>query len=71
LPRSVVVVHVEAVYFQCSRAILRSGLWDPARKIARETLPSIGTILADLSKSAIDGPTYDATFEKRIMTTLY
>src|SRR3954451_23399337 len=30
-PRTVIVVAVENVYFQCSKAIVRSKLWDPAR----------------------------------------
>jgi len=28
-PRSVAVIAVESVYFQCARAIVRSHLWDP------------------------------------------
>src|SRR5207244_5373275 len=28
-PRSVVVIHVDSVYFQCARAIVRSDLWNP------------------------------------------
>src|SRR5438477_1348910 len=45
-PRSVIVVSVESVYFQCSKAIIRSKLWDPARIIDRKSLPSNGTIIA-------------------------
>ena len=29
-PRAVIIVDVERVYFQCSKAIIRSKLWDPA-----------------------------------------
>ena len=29
-PRVVMVVTIEAVYFQCARALVRSRLWDPA-----------------------------------------
>ena len=29
-PRSVLVVTVERVYFQCAKAIVRSKLWDPS-----------------------------------------
>ena len=32
-PRGVIVVAVESVYFQCSKAIVRSKLWDPARHV--------------------------------------
>jgi hypothetical protein len=55
LPRSVLVIDVEAVFLQCSRAVLRSQLWDPAHHIERSALPSAGTILEDLSNAEIDG----------------
>ncbi len=41
-PRSVLVVSVERVYFQCSKAIVRSRLWDPATQIARSAPMSFG-----------------------------
>src|SRR5208337_2283127 len=50
LPRSVIVVHVEAVYFQCQKALVRSELWNPAKHIERKALPSTGTILADIRR---------------------
>lgn len=71
LPRSVLVVHVETVYFQCSRAIVRSALWDPRRHIERVALPSTGTILSALSEAAIDADAYDRAQPERVRTTLY
>ena len=70
-PRSVLVVHVETAYFQCSRAIVRSGLWQDKTRIARSALPSTGTILATLSQQSIDGEAYDRTQDERVRTTLY
>ena len=35
LPRSVLVVEVQTVYFQCSRALLRSRLWDASTQVPR------------------------------------
>ena len=70
-PRSVLVVRVDAVYFQCARAILRARLWDPDQHIARGKLPSPGTILADLSQSRIGGADYDRDLPERLKTTLY
>jgi uncharacterized protein len=66
-PRSVLVVHVESVYFQCARAIMRSKLWDPSRHIDRATLPSNGTILAGISKG-FDAADYDRGLKERIKT---
>ena len=71
LPRSVIVVSVETVFFQCSRAIWRSKLWDPATQVERTTLPSLGRMIADLSDSRIDGETYDAGLYERLKTSLY
>ena len=34
-PRTVLVVRVSEVFFQCSRAVLRAGLWNPARHVDR------------------------------------
>lgn len=70
-PRSVLVIHVEKVFFQCARAIVRSGLWDPATQIARDRLPSTGRMLADLSAGAIDGTAYDRDLPERTRKTLY
>ena len=70
-PRSVLVVQVERVYFQCARAILRSALWDPAQQVERASLPSVGRILDDLTQSRIEAASYDASLAGRIKTTLY
>jgi uncharacterized protein len=71
LPACVIRIAVETVFFQCARAIKRSKLWDPAQQIARELLPSTGTILADLSGDAIDGKAYDGELQERQARTLY
>ena len=71
LPRSVIVVHVDTVFFQCARAIFRSRLWDPAQHIERTSLPSLGTIVADISQSRIDGKEYDRGLYQRLKGALY
>ncbi|SQI44545.1 pyridoxamine 5'-phosphate oxidase, FMN-binding family [Serratia plymuthica] len=71
LPRSVLRIHVEAVFFQCSRAILRSGLWDEASHLERSALPSTGKILAEVSKTQFDGDEYDSALPQRLRDTLY
>lgn len=70
-PRSVLRVTVEAVYFQCSRALIRSELWNPARHLPRHELPSNGAILAALSEGTFDGDEYDRELPKRVKSTLY
>lgn len=71
LPHTVLKIEVEAVFFQCSRAILRSGLWKAEQQIERSALPSLGTILSDLSGSEIDGDKYDAELPQRLKTSIY
>jgi PPOX class probable FMN-dependent enzyme len=71
LPRSVLVVDVHTVYFQCSRALLRSKLWDPQAQVPRSALPSVGRILSDLTAGTFDGATYDRELPARVAGTLY
>src|SRR5215475_4093509 len=71
VPRSVIVVTVDRVYYQCAKAIVRSRLWDPAAHIDRSTLPTAGTILAAISAGALGGPEHDRTAPERMMATIY
>lgn len=71
LPRAVLVVTVERVYFQCSKAIVRSKLWDPATQIPRSALPSTGTMAQTFSQGAVDGEAYDRELPTRIPAQLY
>ena len=71
LPRSVIVVHVDTVFFQCARAIFRSRLWDPARHIERGSLPSLGTIVSDITHARFDGKEYDKGLYERLRGALY
>ena len=71
LPRSVIVVSVDTVFFQCSRAVFRSKLWDAAQHIDRKSLPSLGTMLADLSQARFNAEEYDAGLYDRLKASLY
>jgi hypothetical protein len=69
--RSVTVITVEAVYFQCARAIKRSDLWNPERHVDPSSLPSPGTILERTSARAIDGEAYDREWPERARKTMW
>jgi PPOX class probable FMN-dependent enzyme len=71
LPRSVMVVGVEAVYFQCARAIHRSELWNPARHVDPKSLPTPGDILASVSANRIGGEPYDRAWPERAKQTMW
>jgi PPOX class probable FMN-dependent enzyme len=70
-PNTVLIIHVETVFFQCSRAIHRSGLWQAQDKNNKRLIPTPGKILTDLSNSTIDGEKYDRELPERLKTTLY
>ena len=46
-PLSVLVLQVERAYFQCSKAVMRSGLWDPGRRGERSVFPPLSQVLRD------------------------
>jgi len=46
-PLSVLLLEVESAYFQCSKAVMRSGLWDPARQVERSVFPPLSQVLRD------------------------
>jgi PPOX class probable FMN-dependent enzyme len=71
LPRSVLVVQIETIFFHCSKAIVRSKLWDEATKIDRKNLPSTGTIVAELTQGRLGGEEYYRTAPERIKAQLY
>jgi PPOX class probable FMN-dependent enzyme len=75
LPRTVMLIDVDAVYFHCSKAIARSQLWDPARHVERSQLPSAGEILQHIIAAndgeSFDGAAYDRELPERVRTTLY
>ncbi|CBS85569.1 pyridoxamine 5'-phosphate oxidase family protein [Azospirillum lipoferum] len=70
-PKSVLVVSIETVFFQCARALLRSRLWDPAAQVPRASLPSVGSLLAEASAGREGGDAYDRSLAERIPQSLY
>ena len=70
-PRSVLVVNVEKVFFQCAKAIVRSKLWDPATKVERSSLPTPGVILAEITDGKLGGPEHDRAYPDRLKATIY
>ncbi|HLA20255.1 MAG TPA: pyridoxamine 5'-phosphate oxidase family protein [Pseudolabrys sp.] len=71
LPRSVLIVHIESIYFHCSKAIVRSKLWNEETKIDRKSLPSTGSIVAELSQGRLGGEAYDRELPERVQRELY
>ncbi|MEO6339454.1 MAG: pyridoxamine 5'-phosphate oxidase family protein [Caulobacteraceae bacterium] len=70
-PRSVIVMTVDAIYFQCARAIVRSELWNPAKHVDPKSLPTAGEILATMSTNRVGGAVYDQAWPERARGTLW
>lgn len=68
LPKCVLRIEVEAVFFQCARAMLRSELW---RGGAKPSVPTAGEMLAAVSDNKVGGSTYDRDLPHRQRTSLY
>src|SRR6478672_11821566 len=64
-PKVVLLIEVDSVFFQCSRAVARAGLWDPASQVDRARLPTPGQILSGVTDARIDGDAYDRALPQR------
>jgi uncharacterized protein len=70
-PRTVIVMAVDEIYFQCARAIVRSDLWNPDRRVDPKSLPTPGQILADMSENRVGGEDYDRAWPERAQKSLW
>lgn len=70
-PKCVVVMSVHKVFFQCARALARSGLWDTRPAEAVRTVPTAGEMLAAVTQGDFDGAGYDRELPARQKSTLY
>ena len=71
VPKSVLIVTAGNVYFQCSKALVRSRLWDVDTHIHRTVLPSTGEIIEHLSEEEFDGAEYDRNYPEHIKRSIY
>lgn len=69
-PRTVVVITINEVYFQCARALLRSQLWNPERFAEPASLPSPGALLK-AAKADFDKDAYDREWPGRAAKTMW
>src|SRR6266446_5958970 len=70
-PRSVIVMTVEEIYFQCARAIVRGALWNPDKGVDPKPLPKRGQILAAMSDNTVGGEAYDREWPERARQTMW
>lgn len=71
LPRCVIVITIDTVFFQCARAVIRADLWNPAKHVDPATLPSAGRMLSAASKGVQGGDQYDAEWPARAAASMW
>ena len=64
-PKLGILVSIDEAYTQCSKALIRSDLWNPERHIDRSDLPSSGEILRSVSDPTFDAEEYDKARAER------
>ena len=65
LPKLGILIDIEEAYTQCSKAFLRSQLWDPATFVDRASLPTNGEIMRAVNGDAFDADGYDQARAER------
>jgi len=71
---SVLSIQVEKVYFQCQKAIVRSGLWDASSYVNSEELPTAGQMMKVFSamhNADFDDISYDENHTQHTKNTIY
>jgi PPOX class probable FMN-dependent enzyme len=71
LPKCVLEITAERVYFQCPKALVRSRLWSADAQVDRAKLPSTGEMLEAITAGGIDGKAYDEAYPQRLKETIY
>jgi len=70
-PRSIIAIDVDAVYFQCARAVIRAELWSKITRVDPKSLPTPGQMLAEISEGRIGGEAYDKEWPARAAKTMW
>ena len=60
-PKLAIRVSVREAYLHWARSFRRARLWDPAARVPRSTLPSLGTMVMEMTKTR-----YDEAVDQRV-----
>jgi hypothetical protein len=58
-PKLGLLVEIDEAYTQCSKALIRSDLWNQEKHVERSALPSSGEILRAVTEPEFDADKYD------------
>ncbi len=67
-PKTVIVVTVGELYFQCAKAIMRAGLWSGADEGAQ--LPTAGAFIKEVD-AGFDAETYDRDYPEAAQSRMW
>lgn len=71
-PKSVLVVHVEEAYLHCTKALVRSDLWNPDKHLDRSELPTTGAMYKDqLALKEVPAEVIDGALQQNEKDDLY
>lgn len=58
-PKLGILVDIDEAYTQCSKAFIRSALWDPQRHVDPASMPTGGQVLRAIQGAPFDAEAYD------------
>jgi PPOX class probable FMN-dependent enzyme len=70
-PRTALIVTIQECYFQCARAVIRSGLWKPESLVDPASLPTAGAMLAAMTQGEVGGAAYDEAWPVRAAASMW
>lgn len=68
-PRTVILMGIEEICLQCTRAVWWARIWKDGDQSTG--LPTVGAMLVEMSRGAIDGAAYDAERPGRAAKSLW
>jgi uncharacterized protein len=73
-PKIAILVEVVEAFLHCSKALIRSRLWEADARVERSALPSLGRMIAEVVDRRTEPATvaeYDRMIERNIEEQLY
>ena len=69
-PRTVIIITINEMYFQCARAMMRAQIWDSSTWSDPAGLPTPGSLMREL-KQDFDSQSYDREWPERAKNSLW
>lgn len=70
LPRTVIIITIDEIYFQCARALMRAQVWESSSWPDVAELPTPGSLMREL-KQDFDSQNYDREWPERAKNSLW